>query len=312
MFYLEHWGLGKAPFATDYAAAAFVPSQTSGLALAKLHYALGNRLGACALMGEPGVGKTQLVRMLLHEFKAANWLTAYLSPPNCSAFDILRQLEPSAVTDNPSREADWLRLEQLLHNRLADNTPVLLALDDVQSIRGLEFLDYLRNLLNIRANGKAALTLLLSGQPAMEKRLFYAGSLDQQLSVRVILEPLLTEEVKFYILSRLKAAGSQHGLFTRQAAERIVELSQGIPRQINRLCELAMVAAYGLGMKKIDPALIDQAAADLNIIPDSDLSWQDWSWDTSENLAAQKNEEEKIDLMEKPEEDILASLLDNQ
>ena len=231
-------------------------------------------MGAAGLFGEAGCGKTRLARILLHEFADANWLTGYLPGPAGTPRDMLAALEPEAVrepgavgaADLQSRIA-WLARE---------GRPMLLAVDDVQAARGTDFLETLRTLLNVEKDGGRVLSLLLIGQPGMERRLAAASFFDTRLGARAILNRMTRDETKLYMLSHLKNAGSRQGIFTHQAAERVVSLSRGTPRQVNRLCEMSLVIAFGLESEKIGPDIVDMAAADLDMPPDEDAAFLPW------------------------------------
>ncbi len=303
MIHTSHWGLSFPPFANDNRAETFVPTRSASLAIARLRYSLGTGMGASALFGEPGVGKTRIVRLILAEFAAANWLTGYMPSPAGGARDILAALSPSTAKTVPERSTGLPELQHFIQRRNQTRQPVLLAVDDVQTARGPDFLETIRTLLNLDDNGIKAFSILLAGQPNMEKRLETASGFDTQLLVRAVLEPMTDEEAKFYILARLKAAGSHQGIFTKHAAERVATLAKGNPRQINRLCELAMVVAYGLEAEKIGPDIVDMAAADLDMIPSDDSAFLPWPHPAPKTEAEPKEE--------KDTEDILAALTAN-
>lgn len=300
MIYLDYWGLSRPPFTNDHRPEAFVPNQSAALVMGRLRYALGMNLGAAGLFGEPGVGKTQLIRTLLTEFAAAGWLVAYIPNPGCTTLDLLSLFSRDAALAVRPGESGLAELERFLAGRLKVGRPVLAAVDDVQAARSGELLETLRTMLNIEEDGRRALSLLLAGQAGMERKLELSSGFNTQLAVRALLSPMRPEETKLYVLSRLKAAGSRHGIFTRQAAERLVSLSGGAPRQVNRLCELALVTGFGLDAKKITPDIVDMAAADLDMLSGAEnavFPWPGKPMVRQGELATTP-----------PEEDILASL----
>lgn len=301
MMHADHWGLDFAPFSDEDRPDTFVPTRSAALAVSRLRYSLGREMGASGLFGAAGTGKSRIGRMLVGEFADAGWLTAYLAGPRGLARDILHRFDPAEAAVLDPSSAGLEELEQLLTRRAAEGQPALLAVDDVQAARSTDFLEMLRTLLNIRHDGRPALSLLLVGQPAMARRLAEASGFDGQLAARVMLEPMSDEEARIYILSRLKAAGSRQGIFTRKAADRVVEVAQGNPRQVNRLCEMALVVAYGLGESRVAPEHIDMAAADLDLLPGPDTPF--FPWPHIEPAAPPEARPEPPQ-----EEDILASL----
>jgi general secretion pathway protein A len=66
-----------------------------------------------------------------------------------------------------------------------------------------------------------------------------------------------------YIYHRLKIAGLQREIFDGKAINRISASSEGIPRKINNICEIALL--QGMFEKKavIDETLINKVIEDL-------------------------------------------------
>ncbi len=300
MIYTEYWGLSFPPFANDNRPETFIPTRAAALAIGRLRYSLGMGMGASALFGEPGVGKSRVARVIMAEFADARWRVGYMPNPSGLPRDILGVLDPAAATLVPLGMYGLTELQAFLTLQAKARKPVLLVVDDVQTVRGSDFLEILRTLLNVEADGVKALSILLIGQASMERRLALASGFDSQLLMRAVLDPMTDEETRLYILARLKSAGSKQGIFTKHAAERVVQLTRGNPRQINRLCELALVVAYGLDEKKVSPDVIELAAADLDLLPPGEASFFPWPHPAPETPPP---EEEPP-----PEEDILASL----
>ncbi len=295
MIYTEFWGLAFPPFANANRPGTFVPTRSASLAMARLRYALGTGMGASALFGEAGSGKTHVARMVLAEFAAARWAVCYLPNPFGTPRGILAALDREALAAVPANSAGLSELEACLAARAAARRPALLAVDDVQAARGADFLETLRTLLNIEYDGVRALSVLLIGQAGMERRLAAASGFDGQLLARAVLEPMTDEETRLYILARLKAAGSRQGIFTKHAADRVVDLSRGFPRQVNRLCEMALVIAYGLGSEKISPDIVEMAASDLDLLPPGEAAFFPWPHpEPAETMEEEEPEEEDI------------------
>ena len=76
------------------------------------------------------------------------------------------------------------------------------------------------------------------------------------------------DEVERYITERLLIAGSdQPNIFTPGAIDFIFQCSEGIPRQINNLCDNAMLAAYAAGEQIIGRQIIEEVAENLDLLP---------------------------------------------
>jgi len=76
------------------------------------------------------------------------------------------------------------------------------------------------------------------------------------------------EEVDRYITERLLIAGSeQPNIFTPGAVDFIFQCSEGIPRNINNICDNAMLAAYAAGEQVIGRQVIEEVADNLDMLP---------------------------------------------
>jgi len=112
------------------------------------------------------------------------------------------------------------------------------------------------------------LHIILVGQPQLAKQLGcpQMSQLLQRIPMMNFLRPLEPREVTEYIDHRLRVAGySGPQLFTTSALERIAELSNGVPRKINRICFNALSLGCALATKQIERSLIDEVGADLDL-----------------------------------------------
>jgi hypothetical protein len=80
------------------------------------------------------------------------------------------------------------------------------------------------------------------------------------------------EEVDRYITERLLIAGSADPhVFTPQAVDFIFQCSEGIPRNINNLCDNAMIAAYSAGQQAVSRQVIEEVAENLDMLPRTEM-----------------------------------------
>jgi len=63
---------------------------------------------------------------------------------------------------------------------------------------------------------------------------------------------------------RLKSAGwNKPSMFDDRAMDLIQELTLGVPRRINRLCDLSLMIAYAQDKQRIDSNLVESANLEL-------------------------------------------------
>jgi type II secretory pathway predicted ATPase ExeA len=113
-------------------------------------------------------------------------------------------------------------------------------------------LESLRLLLNLTVEGRTGFTLLLVGQPALLPMVARHGSLDERIDIKVLLPALTADETAEYVGRRLEAAGATREIFTIGALTTIYQLAAGVPRRINRLCDLALLVGFANGAQEID------------------------------------------------------------
>lgn len=261
--YLAHWNMKRKPFDMGHSLAMFVPADPPMLALSKLRYVLAERLGAASLIGPPGVGKTMVLRVLEAELKSAGWTVAYLPHPGATPHDTLALiLSILAIPSTEGISALDTVLRHLLRITQEGGRPVLLV-DDLHTARDPGIFETLRLLLNLEENGMPCLGLVVAGQPPLAAMLSSSSDFAGHFVFPIHLTALPEEQAKKYVLYRLKVAGCERGIFTRQAAEIIYRVTRGVPRHINRLCELALFTAYALGQTRVGPEIVEMAAKEL-------------------------------------------------
>jgi general secretion pathway protein A len=107
------------------------------------------------------------------------------------------------------------------------------------------------------------MTVLLAGQPAVLPILDHMPELDERLAVKCLMRRLNLEETISYVQHRLQAAGAQRELFRTDALEAVHELALGVPRRINRLCDLALLIGFAEERDQLGHEQIESVAEEL-------------------------------------------------
>ena len=266
--YAKFFGLKREPFSIAPDPRYLFMSERHREALAHLLYGLGGGGGFVLLTGEIGAGKTTVCRCFLEQIPK-NCNVAYIFNPKLTVTELLKSVCDEFHIELPQREPgtstvkDYLDpLNQFLLRTHAIGQNNVLIIDEAQSL-SIDVLEQLRLLTNLETNERKLLQIILIGQP--ELRTMLARPELEQLAQRVIarfhLEALSEVETRRYIRHRLSIGGlSGAGPFDREARVRIHELSRGIPRRINMLCDRALLGAYAGGRQRVDRATIDRAA----------------------------------------------------
>ncbi len=256
--YQEFYGLSERPFTIIPDPDFLYLSPQHKLARAYLEYGLTQRLGFIVLTGEVGTGKTTLIKSLL---KAAHrqQRVGVIYQTSFAAEDLLELLlrEFGIKGHFTTRVARLAAFNQFLLNAYSRGEHVVLIVDEAQNL-GPEALEELRLLSNLQTEKEPLLQVILVGQPDLQERLRHPSlmQLAQRVSVQYHLNPLDRKETKEYIVYRLARAGGS-GIFTDSAMEKLFDYTKGVPRRINTLCDLSLVAGFAEARHEIDDEFME-------------------------------------------------------
>jgi type II secretory pathway predicted ATPase ExeA len=235
-------------------------SKKHQMALTLLEYGLLNHVGFCVISGEPGAGKTTILRTLLG--RVGDDVTVGLITNTHQSFGGLLDWVLSAF-DLHRPNLTHVEMHQVfmefLIDEYANGKTVLLIVDEAQNMKA-DTLEELRMLSNVNSEKDQLMQIVLAGQPALKDTLKLPDLMQfaQRVAVDYHLDPLSLEETCGYIQHRLVTAGSQKDVFTPAACERIYNYSGGTPRLINLLCETVLVYGFADQREMIDVDLVDE------------------------------------------------------
>lgn len=269
--YTQHWKLSSRPFENRCDSQFYYPAELHQAALLKLHYTIENRRAAALLCGPTGIGKTFLVqelrRQLSEPFRCVtNLVFPALEEREWLAY-FVDALDTAASGSSSGTAQALTRMERILVAHIDAKSHPTIVVDEAQLLEHYGLLEPLRLLLNVaadRAIGESAWTLLLVGQEVTLAHVERYHALDERLAVKCVVDRMKPEETQGYIQHRLRAAhGDASVIFRSDALEAIECLSQGLPRRINRLCDLALMIGYAEDTSQITAEIIDSVHADL-------------------------------------------------
>jgi general secretion pathway protein A len=261
------FGFRRRPFSETADPDVFYPSPGYEHACTELFAAIRTCTGLVVLTGEPGSGKTTVLRRVVRDAEAdgSRVLSCSVTAPlDAMCVPLARQLgAPDSVTrSGPPREAVLAALQA----RAPEGSAIVIALDEAQLLAQAELED-LHALTEARAATGARLAVLLAGQPELELTL--AKLSDHKGGAagvfHVSLPRLPASDVGAYVAYRLGQAGGRRDVFLADAIERIAVHAEGIPRVINQLCDAALRTARESGLATVSAAIVDVEARRLEL-----------------------------------------------
>lgn len=268
--YEQYWRLQRPAFRSQAPADFFFAGRSQQAALLKLQYLVEQRQGIAVLTGSAGTGKTFLLESFRQQLPTTTGPVVDILFPQLTADELLSYLvaklrqgdhEPDRGSDKRDRVLQRLEL-QLGHWAEQGRHPLIL-IDDAQLIEDQHVFQMLQQLLNYRRTGGPEFSIILCGQPELVGQIRHHPALQERLAFVCAVQPLSAEETAEYVQHRLRAAGGSDVIFDAASLETIHQLSRGLPRRINRLCDFALLVGYADQLERISPTEIEAVAAEL-------------------------------------------------
>ncbi|MBA4416503.1 MAG: general secretion pathway protein [Syntrophus sp. (in: bacteria)] len=266
MDYLAFFNLSEDPFRLTPDPFFFYPSKEHNDVLSSLNYAIEQKEGFSLIVGEPGTGKTTILRIFMEKWNKHAEIALIMTPrlsPEEFLQALLEDLNINVDKGNKNEMIKTFR-DTLIAHSLSDKR-VIIIVDEAQNLP-FETLEELRLLSNLETDKEKLLQIILIGQPELRKRLSTEElkQLSQRIAVQATLRPLNAVETYDYISFRLAKAGKGQTDFTDEAKKHIYRLSRGIPRLINLISSRSLMAAYIEGSLSIKRKHVEYAQQHLS------------------------------------------------
>jgi general secretion pathway protein A len=233
--------------------------------------------GIGVLIGQGGMGKTVLVSYLAETLRMECDFV-YLAGTYSSRAEMLHAVMAAfgieEIEQNVS--SNLARFEKWLLDRHLSGRRSVLVYDNAQDYDA-NILENLCMFSDMQAGQQKLLQVLIIGRQGVIEKI--SGSRQEtvgnKINVFCRLTPMDGEEVRSYVLHRLKIAGCTRQLFNSEALHLITLYSRGIPLNINMICRHCISLASTVNMQIIDERLVDDAAYDLVLKTHPFSDWND-------------------------------------
>ena len=244
----------------------FLTDQTNAC-LFKCKFVVEERQGLSVIIGKIGYGKTSVLRELVNGYiDNPEYKIAML--PNGS-FPSEMQLA-KAISDElslPARRSLLAQIKEIRDYALgvySEGGNLVLIIDEAQNLKGAQF-DFLRELLNFESNESKTIQIIIAGQPEIETKLATKPALVSRIILTNYLDTFTYEDMYGALDHRVRVAGgsSASNVFDESAFKSLYLASRGVPREIIKLANAAVLLGAVNQMKPINDELIKVAAQNI-------------------------------------------------
>jgi type II secretory pathway predicted ATPase ExeA len=263
--YTRHFGLNCRPFSLVPDPDFLFWTEDHRNAYTMLEYGVLTKAPITLITGDIGTGKTTLLHHLIRNVTGGVKF-GLISNTQGSRAELLRWIMMS-LGQPTSQDATQPELYDAFQRHViaeyARGNRVILMFDEAQNL-GIEVLEELRMLTNINTNKDELLQLVLVGQPELRKQMEQPelAQFAQRVAASFHLGSMDKATVRAYIAHRLQVAGQPQNIFSEAATDLIAAATDGIPRRINQLCDLALVYAFTNDQRSVVRFTVQQVLED--------------------------------------------------
>ena len=252
MDYTTRYGLEYNPFIKSERETLIETREYREVTL-RLNYLLQIK-GFGLLTGNPGLGKTTAIRNWIRSLNQTAYKVIYIPLSTLTVSEFYRYLASEFGCEPAYRKYENFKLIQSSIERYVYEkrmTPIII-LDEANYMKAAALND-LKILFNFELDSVNRAMILLAGLPQLLNILSLNSHepLRQRITMNYNLSPLTPEEVKTYILEKLKAANCHQEVFEKNALEAIASASNGAPRMVDKIVNSALMVGNTLNQNII-------------------------------------------------------------
>lgn len=248
--YEPFYGFKEKPFHLTPSPNFFFASEVHRRAMSYLEYGVQSGEGFIVISGAIGTGKTTLANSLIDRLDRDDITCIQIVTPKLAPEDLLQTTATKLGIEafDMSKSQLLIEIEKKLISLQQSGKRALLIVDEAQNLPA-ESVEELRMLSNFQMDGLPLIQSFLLGQNELNSIIQRSDmeQFRQRIVASLNLRPLTKEEVTQYIEFRVNQAfdnGEETKVFSQEALDTIFELSDGVPRRINSLCDRILLFGF--------------------------------------------------------------------
>lgn len=220
------------------------------------------------LTGNPGLGKTTTIRNWIKSLNQSAYKTIYIPLSTLTVLEFYRYLASELGCEPAYRKAENFKLIQNAIERCVYEkrmTPII-VMDEANYLKTATLND-LKILFNFEMDSINRAVILLTGLPQLVSTLSLNAHepLRQRIAMSYAVSPLTQEEVRAYILEKLKSANCHQEVFEKNAIEAIAGASNGAPRMVDKIVNAALMVGNSMNQNIIISDTVMRAVNEIQL-----------------------------------------------
>ena len=260
--YNQYFGFSCSPFENNLDQQFLYFSECHEEVIASLLYFIQEKKSFALVCGDVGTGKTMIIHHLLGRLPRS--VEPILIPyPDVEYIEILRYIARILKVNSEGKGVLDLTddIKVALTKASLHGQQVVLIIDEAHLL-SIGSLEHIRLLSNIEITANKLLQILLIGQNELSHKLRRREmrQLLQRINVNRFLSPMSRSETIEYMDHRLRVAGSGFDTCFESACKKLIyKMTGGVPRNINRLCDTALLVCMTEKGDKVTVRIIKKA-----------------------------------------------------
>jgi type II secretory pathway predicted ATPase ExeA len=249
----------------------FYDSDTHRHGLVKLRQSIQNGCSITAVTGEPGTGKTELMKKFISEFDPKQTVIANIPLSSLRANNILDYIATAFGVVNMGFVGDALwsktaflgKVQQQISSQVSEGKKYVVFIDNAESL-SKNCLKKIMQLCSVRIQGAPLVQCFLFGDTSVTRNLkLDVTNLGLHTISSVKLSALAEQETLRYIEHRLLEAGWQGDPEITETAHKLIhDISEGVPWHINLLCHRVFLQSFLEDTHVIDEHIVGMFLTD--------------------------------------------------
>ena len=263
--YLSYFGMEFNPFNKEIDTKYSFETEDLKIMKNRLNYIKENP-GIALFTGNPGLGKTFIIRDFLSNLNPNLYKTVYVSLSSITVLEFYKQIAYELGIEPAYKKIDIFRqIQETIVNYVKNKKQqIIICIDEAQYLK-TGIINDLKMLMNFDMDSKNYFSLILIGQPILNNLLNRGihESIKQRITVSYHLDGISRNEISDYIKTRMRISKGNDGVFNDQAIEAIYNGCNGSIRVVNNIVTKSLIIAASKQQNFIDTQIILDAVNEL-------------------------------------------------